>query len=250
MTPRRLITRDWLEHLSQGPIGIGLDLATTEKKTSNPSSLTVSQTDGKLVMQRLIVRWKTSDDRITKAVVRAVFEDLVFARKKARAMSFDASSEAFLGAQLIREFTKFAPIRPIKSGETVEWKGEELTYKALLGNLYSGLFEDALIGIPEGAWIIEDHRLVMQEKGSFYANLGPNGEHGDTFDSGKLSYWSLVRTGRAEIHAADITQAGKAGQVAKGLKNWLAQKCGVALPNSQGSSPFVRTPQSSRRLGS
>lgn len=233
MTPRQLISRDWLDVLGDGPIGLGLDLATTEKKTSNPSSLTLSQTDGRMVFERLVVRWKTGDDRVTKAVLHCVLSDLDSRKKKARGLAVDASSEKFLCAQIAREFSKFCPVRLVASGETLDWKGEKLSYKQLLGNLYSALFEDALIGLPEGEWIMEDHRLVMREKGSFMANLGPNGEHGDTFDSGKLANWCLVRGGRAEIHAASITPQSD-GRSLTGLKNWLAKKMGVSLskPNS------------------
>lgn len=253
MTPRQLISRDWLSCLGNGPIGIGLDLATTEKKTSNPSSLTLSQTDGRMVFERLVVRWKTNDDRITKAVLLAVCEDLESVKKKARGIALDASSEKFLCSQIAREFSKFAPVRKIVSGETLDWKGESLTYKQLLGNLYAALFEDALIALPAGDWIIEDHRLVMREKGSFMANLGPNGEHGDTFDSGKLANWCLVRGGRAEAAGASLTPQsdGAAAGVAGRLKNWMARKMGVSLPvgNSGLVKPSVlRTSAASRRV--
>jgi hypothetical protein len=253
MKPRQLISRDWLDLLTDGPIGIGLDLATTEKKTSNPSSLTLSQTDGRIVFERLIVRFKTGDDRVTKEVLRVVCEDLRSVKKKARGIAVDASSEKFLCAQISREFTKYAPVRLIASGEAIVWKGEALNYKQLLGNLYSSLFEDALIGLPEGEWIMEDHRLVLREKGSFMANLGPNGEHGDTFDSGKLANWCLVRGGRAEISAASIT-GGSAGRATAALRNPLAKKFGVSLTKAGGSGAApgsgLRTRQPSRRSNS
>ena len=253
MTPRQLISRDWLDLLGDGPIGIGLDLATTERKTSNPSSLTLSQTDGRIVYERLVARWKTNDDRVTKSVLRCVCEDLESRKKKARGIAVDASSEKFLCSQLAREFNKFAPVRKIVSGETLTWKGEELNYKQLLGNLYSALFEDALIGLPAGEWILEDHRLVLREKGSFMANLGPNGEHGDTFDSGKLANWCLVRGGRAEIAAASIT-GGKTGGVMASLRNSFAKRFGVALakPGSAGAapSPDLRTHRPAQRFNS
>lgn len=251
MTPRSVISRDWLDLLTDGPIGIGLDLATTEKKTSNPSSLTLSQSEGRIVYERLVVRFKTGDDRVTKEVLRIVCDDLAMKRKRARGIAVDASSEKFLCAQLAREYTKYAPVRLIVSGETLDWKGESLSYKQLLGNLYSALFEDGLVGLPEGEWILEDHRLVMREKGSFMANLGPNGEHGDTFDSGKLAYWPLVRGGRAEIAAASIT-GGTAGKATVGLKNWLAKKMGVKLasPAAAGALPprDLRSSPASRRV--
>jgi hypothetical protein len=236
LTPRQALPRDWLAHLTQGPIGLGLDLATTANKLSNPSSLTVTQQEGKMIHTRLVIRWKTTDDRVTKAIVRHALEDLASVRKKARGLSVDASNEVFLCRQLKREFSKFCPVHLIASGATTNWKGEDIPFKILLGNLYAALFEDSLITIPNLQWLIDDHRLVQRDKGSFKTDLGPNGEHGDTFDSGKLSYWSLLRKGRAEIHAAHVATSPAASapsNVTSQLKNWLAKKTGLRLPNAR-----------------
>jgi hypothetical protein len=55
----------WLsEHLTPGlETGIGYDPATTEKKQSNPSSLTVTQRSGHEYASPLNVLWKTQDPR-------------------------------------------------------------------------------------------------------------------------------------------------------------------------------------------
>lgn len=225
-TPRQLVPLDVLDRLGQGPLSVGLDLATTEKRTSNPSALTLSEQQGPQVVEWLNVRWKTSDDRVTKAVLRHVCEGLATRRRRLRAISVDASNERFLCAQLAREFSVYAPIRLVVSGEKTTWKGEEMTFKQLLGTLYSALYEDALIASAEAQWLGDDRRLVRREKGSFVADLGPNGEHGDTFDSGKLAYWGLVRPGRAEIAAASVGAAAGPGLR---LKNWLARKRGIAV---------------------
>lgn len=236
MLASRSIPVAWLRHLTSGPIGLGLDVATTQNKTSNPSSLVVSQQEGRMIHERLVVSWKTNDDRVTKAVVKLVLEQLTSARKRPRALCVDNSNEKFLGRQIQREFTRFCPVRLISSGETVHWKGEDLTFKVLLGNLYAGLYEDALITCPPGQWIIDDRRLVRRDKGSFTTDLGPNGEHGDTFDAGKLAYWALCRKGRAELHAAHISDSpatpAKSTAAKHGLKNWLAHKFGVKTHQS------------------
>lgn len=236
LTPRQALPRDWTRHLTNGPVGLGLDLATTANKTSNPSSLTVSQQEGRMIHERLVIRWKTTDDRVTKAIVRLVLEDLAERRMKARGLSVDASNEVFLCRQIKRKFSKFCPVHLVAGGAITEWKGEEIAFKILLGNLYSTLFEDALITIPNLQWIIDDHRLVQRDKGSFKTDLGPNGEHGDTFDSGKLSYWSLLRKGRADIHAAHVADSAAApapSNVTSQLKNWLAKKTGFKLKNAR-----------------
>jgi hypothetical protein len=40
-------------------------------------------------------------------------------------------------------------------------------------------------------------RLVRRDRGSFTTEVGPGGEHGDTFDSHKLAQNSLESTGGA-----------------------------------------------------
>lgn len=249
MTPRDLIPRTWLDLVGNGPLGVGLDLATTQNATSNPSSLVLSESVGSMVFERLVIAWKTNDDRVTKGVLTVICEDLLSVKKKPRGIAVDASSEKFLCTQIAREFTKYAPVRQIVSGEKTRWKGEDLTFKELLGNLYSALYEDALIATAEGQWIIDDRRLVQREKGSFAAQLGPNGEHGDTFDGGKLAYWCLVRGGRAQVTAAGIG-SGSNDAVSNRLKNWLAKKMGIRARQpgvAAGSPSMLRTSSSARR---
>jgi hypothetical protein len=227
-TPSDLIPLDpMLRRIGSGPVGIGLDLATTEKKTSNPSSLTVSEQAGPLIIEHLTVRWKTSDERVTKAVLRHICEALAMARRHIRGIAVDASSEKFMCAQIAREFTKFAPVRQIVSGEKTRWKNEDLSFKQLLGNLYSALYEDALIAIAPAVWLADDRRLVQRDRGSFIADLGANGEHGDTFDSGKLAYWCLVKSGRAEAVAAGLSSDPASPAVLSRLKNWMVKKAGA-----------------------
>ena len=65
----------WLDYLSEpllgrvGRIGLGLDVATTEKATSNPSSLAVTEEVGLDYFVRLLLRWKTSDPRFCKCCI-------------------------------------------------------------------------------------------------------------------------------------------------------------------------------------
>lgn len=64
----------WLaKKLGNGAVGMGWDLATTEKSTSNPSAVTVLERQGTEYLARAIVTWKTNDpalaaDRIKQLV--------------------------------------------------------------------------------------------------------------------------------------------------------------------------------------
>ncbi len=89
------------------------------------------------------------------------------------------------------------------------------------------------MGNPNERWIIDDRFLVKRDKGSFAADLGPNGEHGDTFDGGKLAYWPLLAPGRAEAAGVPIASSPATAArhpVAGQIKNWLAKKAGLRIP--------------------
>jgi hypothetical protein len=204
MSPRHAISRDWIDRLSDGPAAVGYDIATTAKGTSNPSSATVMQRDGGLAIARLIVVWKTPDPEVAKAVLGCVFEDLEAAGVKPRRFVIDASSERYYAANVRTVFQRRCPVELVGGNQKLAFRGEELDAKTLLGNMYAAGLEDGLILLPAGEWIELDHRLVKRDGGRFVTDLGPNGEHGDTFDSGKLAYWGLQSGGTVRANAAAV----------------------------------------------
>lgn len=223
ITPRQAIPRDWTRFLSSGPIGIGGDLGTTEKKLSNPSSFTVMQRTRGLYLQRLVLRFKTNNEEIYCAIFQCLLEDLLEAQQKPRRTCLDASNEVFFAQGVKRKFIHFCPIDLIKGGETIERGSEKFPYKVLLGNLYSSTFEDGIMACPDEKWFRDDQRRVHRDKGTFVTELGENGEHGDTFDSGKLAYWALEHgTGRAEAEAAAISDVSTPSVPAGHVKNPFA----------------------------
>ena len=212
MTPREAIPVSWIDALDQsGEIAMGFDPATTEKQTSNPSSLSVVQRVLPVCRVVLLVSWKTSDDRVSKAMLRRALDDLLAARRKARRLCVDASSEKFFAAQVRREFGAYVPVELVVSNEKKTYRGQGLDAKTLLGNLYTSALEDGLIELPPGDWIKEDHRLVTREKGGFVYNLGKDGQHCDTFVSTELAYWGLCSSsGPVEASAAQVGSFGHA----------------------------------------
>jgi hypothetical protein len=203
--PRQAIPLNWTRLLTGGPIGIGGDIGTTEKGTSNPSCITITERTRGLYLQRMVLRFKTSNEEIWFSMLQCLFDDLRAHEKKARRMCLDASSEVFFAQAVKRKFIAYCPIDLIKGGESIQRGAEKFSYKVLQGNLYSSAFEDALMACPDEKWFRDDHRRVKREKGTFVTETGENGEHGDTFDSGKLSYWALEHgTGRVEAHGVPI----------------------------------------------
>lgn len=209
MTPRAAIPRSWTDYLTDGLIGVGKDLGTTTNKKSNPSSITVVQKEGRIYHTRLNVTWKTNDPDVSEQMLECVLDDIKDAQKRIRRTCLDASNEVFFATRLKKKFVTFCPFDLVKGGEKVEHMNERMDSKTLLGNIYINLFDDALITLPLGDSIKNDHRLVMRDRGSFTTNLGRNGEHGDTFDSGKLAVWAL-ESGSERIKADAMAVGGLA----------------------------------------
>jgi hypothetical protein len=223
ITPRQAIPREWVRNLTGGPIGIGHDLATTEKKKSNPSSITVTERTGGRYYERLVVVYKTSLEEVAIAMLETVLNDIRESGRKPRRMSVDASSEVYYAQRIRKRFVKYCSIELVKSGASIIRGTETFNYKTLLGNLYATAFEDGFIACPGDKWYRDDQRRVLRSKGSFETELGENGEHGEVFDSGKLAYWSLEHgTGRVEAEAVGVGQGVGQGPQRTGLKNPFA----------------------------
>lgn len=216
MTPREAIPSSWVDNLTDNPVGLGLDLATSDKGTSNPSSLAVTQKVGTLYKIRLIVSWKTEDPAVTKAIVRLILDDIIKAGLRPKRLSIDASNEVFFAREIQKDLKNICSVSLVKSGVKIKHDGHELDAKTLIGNLYVNAIEDDLVELPTGDFIFTDHRLVKRERGSFQTETGKGGQHGDTFDGAKLSIWSLVKGGgKVKAQAVDIT--GKDKPLRRGL---------------------------------
>ena len=213
MTTRDVIPQDWTAKLRSGPLTWGLDLATSEKGTSNPSSLTVSEKWDGLFIERLVIAWKTSDPDVTKEIVGFVINDVILSGRKWRRGSIDGTNEFFFATQVKRQFQSRCPIGIIKGNESVIYRGQKFDAKTLLGNLYVNAHTDGLIATPPATWIKDDRRLVKRDKGRFDCDLGRMGEHGDTFDSGKHAHWCQVgRGGKVEAEAAPVSDSFPSGK--------------------------------------
>ena len=211
MTPRTAINPAWAALLTDGPLALGYDVATTQRGTSNPSAVTVLQREGRMVFGRLVLSWKTRDPAVARAVLGCVLDDIETAGQKARRLVIDASSEKYYAADVRASLARRCPVELVSGNQKLKFRNEEMDAKSLLGNLYCAALEDGLLLLPAGDWIALDHRLVKREAGRFVTDLGPGGEHGDTFDAAKLAYWGLQSGGTVAAHAAqvgDFTGAG------------------------------------------
>lgn len=230
MTARDAIPADWVRHLRGGPLGVGYDVATTEKKMSNPSSITVMEDYGGRYWERLVVRFKSCDPDAALQAAEVILTDAP--QDKLVALCVDASNEKYYAQSVKKKFRHILPVHLIASGETVVWEREKFSYKTLLGSLYVSSFEDAKQAMPDEEWLIADHRLVKNHAGGFKTELDKEGNHGDTFDSGKLALWSLQRGGRGAVEGIRAMAVGGGGTIAPGNSSGLNRA--FALARQQG----------------
>lgn len=192
----------WLAgHLGPGRIGLGWDLATTTKATSNPSSLSILEQAGpdyKLIADLI---WKTDDPKVALERVERVI-DTIAARPaggRPRRLCIDATNERYFSANVRDALRHKIPVQLIIASETLQSPGhdEPITYKQHLGGALVAELEDNHLWLPPERYLRLDWRLVKREKGQFVCEPAPDGSHGDTFDSTKLGLHALQTGGDA-----------------------------------------------------
>jgi hypothetical protein len=197
-------------HVSEGKIGLGWDLATTEKEASNPSSFTVTEDiDGLNWKGTATIAWKTADPDIALARAKAIVQVINMRPKggRARGLAIDATNERYFAVRVQRVLSALVPVELVIASETVEQPGSEpITKKALLGNQLAADINENRATLPPEKYIKEDFRRVKRDRGSFACEMGPNGEHGDTFDSQKLSLYKLRGGASGAISAETIAK--------------------------------------------
>jgi hypothetical protein len=198
------------EHLGAGQVGVGWDLASTTKDTSNPSSVTVCEKIGVEKINHLICAWKTSNPDIQKERVGRILNAIAtrnptshlapltspLGRAPARRLCIDATNERLFAQDCAHEFGSEVPVELVIGSETIEVPGEEeaFTMKQYLGSRLVAEFDDNHIILPPERYVKDDMRLVKKDRGQFVCDPAPDGRHGDTFDSTKLADWALSST--------------------------------------------------------
>jgi hypothetical protein len=190
-----------LERIGSGAVGLGWDLATTTKETSNPSAFVVLERRGLEIIARLIATWKTRDPDVARERAGKIIA-AVRARKEggpARRLAIDATNERYFAMDCRKEFAAELPVELVIGSETIEVPGqpEPITMKQYLGGQLVAEIDDNHAWLPPERYIKEDFRLVKKEKGQFVCEPDAAGRHGDTFDGVKQALHALKSTAGA-----------------------------------------------------
>ena len=210
MSKRRIITigeilpRDLPSLLVPGSkLALGYDVATTTKAKSNPSSISLIEQVGQNYFDRLILRWKSGDPAVSKAILLSVL--MLLAPRRPVALVVDSSNEKYYAADIQREFSHLVNVILVASGESTIYLGEKMSFKVYLGNLLVNVMQDGRFILPDAEWVSKDFRLVRRSGGSFETDVDESGNHGDTFDSSKLGLHGLTAGGGpAEAFATEV----------------------------------------------
>lgn len=195
-------------HLTEGPVGLGWDLATTTKESSNPSAFTVLEQRGVELIARAVFTWKLSDPDVALERARRIAL-AVKARKEggpARRLCVDATNERYFAETVRKELAALLPVELVIGSETIELPGREetITMKQYLGSQLVAELDDNHLWLPPERYLREDWRLVKKEKGQFVCDPDVDGKHGDTFDGTKLALRALRSTQGALTTTAGI----------------------------------------------
>jgi len=188
-------------------LGLGLDVATTEKATSNPSCLALVESVNMDYIVRLILRWKTANPEVTFGIINSVLMRL--APRRPRKLCVDATSERFFAADVKKRLSALVPVDLVVSSESIDYLGETMSVKAFLGNQLINEMEDGHVLLPDEVWVKDDFRLVKRDRGSFVTDLDASGGHGDVFDAVKLGLHAVKGPGGPA--AASAAQVGTFG---------------------------------------
>ncbi len=189
------------QHLGEGKVGLGFDVATTENKTSNPSAFAACEQIGVDKILRLVVAWKTTDPDLAEERIGRLIQAVNNRRAGGRAKRFciDATNEKYFASRLQKKFRAEVPVELVVGSVGITKPGyEPMNMKQYTGSLFVGELEDNHLTLPPERYIREDFRLVKRSRGTFDCTADGEGRHGDTFDGGKLANYALTGNGAFE----------------------------------------------------
>lgn len=194
-----------LDHVTDGPLALGVDLGTTTNKTSNPTAIALVESSGLERIVRLAARWKTDKPDITKGILLMLCAELVRRKKALRLVNIDSSNERFFASDCRTTLSGIVRVELSILGSKVEYKGQAMSLKARACGRVETAAMDNRLRLPPAEWIQRDLRQIVKEAGSYNAEVEPNGAHADFFIALALALDGLEGSGPADAEALSIS---------------------------------------------
>ena len=189
-------------------VGVGFDVATTTKGTSNPSVVSVVEENGPDIIVRARFVWKTKDPDVATerldGVLRAIEQR---PRGRAVGLAQDATNEKYFAESNRKRLRGKVPVYLIVASESVDIASldKPTNYKEYTGEALVAKLDDNNLTLPPDNYTKMDYRLVMKDRGRFVCEPNDQGMHGDTFDGDKLGLHVLTRRGGGAGWAQAVT---------------------------------------------
>jgi len=201
--------------LGAGAIGVGLDPATTNKQTSNPSAITITEQTGVSRAQRMVICWKEKEPSVVIDRMKRIFETIATrpAGGKTRRFCALATSERYFCKLLADAVRHLVPTDLLIESESIHPPGydEPVNFKTYLGDIYSAAINDNRYDLPSGEYFKADQRATIKSGGRYECAVDSlTGAHGDTFSSGSAAEYALINT-RGAITDPSVIRLGGNG---------------------------------------
>lgn len=206
-------------NLGSGPVGVGMDPATTTKDTSNPTSLTVTEMVGGDRFARLVVMWKERKAAVVLDRLRQLFL-AIRARPvggAARRFCILATNERYFADLAADSLRDIVPTELVIESMNVEPQppgyDKAINFKTYLGDIYSAEVNENRYALPGGEYFKKDQRMTVKNAGRYECAPDPSdGAHGDSFASGGAAEYALRAPGDALASNVEMKPNERAGR--------------------------------------
>lgn len=196
-----------LDHVTDGPLTLGVDLGTTTKKKSNPTAIALVERVGIEYVTRLAARWKTDKPEVTKGILLMLCAELVRRKTRLRLVNLDSSNERFFAADIRTALRGLVRVELSVLGTKVQYRGEDMSLKTRACGRVETAAQDNRLRLPAAPWVTRDLRQMVKEAGLYNAEVEADGAHADFFIALALALDAHEHAGPAEAVAVPVGAA-------------------------------------------
>lgn len=217
-------------NLGSGPVGVGMDPATTVKATSNPTAVTITEASGTERAQRLVLCWKEKKAQVVIDRLQTIFRTIAGRPQggAARRFCIAAGSERYFADLLADALRALVPTQLVIESANVEptpaGYEKAINFKTFGGDTYSAAVNENHYALPGGEYFKKDQRMTTKNAGRYECEPDADGAHGDTFVSGWCAELAL-----SAAHAAIGSSVAIRGNERSGRGGGMSRQIGGML---------------------